>query len=70
MRFVFMSLFLRHINYKTKICSSVMNSLSYNLICLLKAYNKKPDSYETSGLIIFAWRYLLYAAKPAATSWA
>ncbi|MQK11702.1 hypothetical protein EIZ95_22045 [Escherichia coli] len=43
-----------HINYKTKICSTVMNSLSHNLICLLKAYNKKPDSYETSGLIVFA----------------
>ncbi|EHV85806.1 hypothetical protein ECDEC7B_4965 [Escherichia coli DEC7B] len=35
-----MSLFLSHINYKTKICSTVMNSLSHNLICLLKAYNK------------------------------
>ncbi|EGO6619055.1 hypothetical protein GY530_004798, partial [Escherichia coli] len=52
--FVIMSLFLSHINYKTKICSTVMNSLSHNLICLLKAYNKKPDSYETSGLIVFA----------------
>lgn len=57
-----MSLFLHHINYKTKICSTVMNSLSHNLICLLKAYNKKPDSYETSGLIILLED--IYSTRP------